>query len=82
VGLAINAAEDGRERTTESRRRNRALGAQSSSEWKKGFGTSLEKTLSLGDDIQQSPGTKAIEPSGPMEGAMGIEPITGVWVAC
>jgi hypothetical protein len=39
------------------------------------------KTLSLWGDFQQLPGRKAIESSGFMERAMGIEPTSEAWEA-
>jgi hypothetical protein len=39
------------------------------------------KTLSLWRDFQQLPGVKAIESSGFMERAMGIEPTSEAWEA-
>ena len=39
------------------------------------------KTLSLWGDFQQLPGVKAIESSGVMERAMGIEPTSEAWEA-
>ena len=39
------------------------------------------KTLSLRGDFQQLPGRKAIESSGVMERAMGIEPTSETWAA-
>ena len=39
------------------------------------------KTLSLRGDFQQLPGRKAIESSGVMERAMGIEPTSEAWEA-
>jgi hypothetical protein len=42
---------------------------------------SWNKTLSLWGDFQQHPGVKAIESSGFMERAMGIEPTSEAWEA-
>ena len=39
------------------------------------------KTLNLWGDFQQLPGRKAIESSGVMERAMGIEPTSAAWEA-
>ena len=45
----------------------------------KGLEHPWNKTLSLWGDFQQLPGIKAIESSGILERAMGIEPTSEVW---